>query len=45
MGIWIMGFDNLGPRIKPVEFKELDFALELPKNYFNMKLNLVVIKS
>lgn len=40
-----MGYDSLGPRIKPVEFKELSFALELTKNYFNMKLNIVVVKS
>lgn len=40
-----MGYESLGPRIKPVEFKELNFALELTKNYFNMKLNIVVVKS
>lgn len=40
-----MGFDNLGPWIKPIEFKQLDFSIELPKNYFNMKINMVVIES
>lgn len=38
-----MGFDNLGPWIKPIEFKEMNFSMELPKNYFNMKLNIVYV--
>lgn len=42
-GLWTMAYDNTGPRLKPVDFKELNFMLELPKSLYNQKINMIVL--
>lgn len=44
-GMWIMGFENSGARAKPIEFKEFQFMIDLPKPFFNKKLVLIVTKT
>lgn len=40
--MWIMGFENTGARAKPIEFKEIQFMMDLPKPFFNKKLVIII---